>query len=110
MEDLTPAEIEAIKAKHPGELRAIEALNAWLVFRKPSRHEYDRYIDQVTADKSAARKAAWELAQSCIVHPEAGPAALTTAMDAEPAILLADILPAINDLAGDGREKRRVKL
>lgn len=108
MQDLTEEEIAELKAKHGDPLRAVEALNAWLVFRKPTRHEYDRYTDKLTGDQAKMRSAAWELAQACIVAPDK--AALTAAMDAEPTILIADILPALNDMAGDGREKRTVKI
>lgn len=106
--DLTPERIDAAKAKHGDKLVAVEALNDWLIFRKPTRHEYDRYIDKITADRASVRVAAWELAQCTCVDP--GPAALGDAMDLEPAILLSDIVPALNSLVGDDREKRRVKL
>ncbi len=108
--ELSQERIDAVKAKHGEHCVALEALNDWLIFRKPTRGEYDRYIDQITADKSNVRKAAWELAQSTIVDPSPGAGALTTAMDLEPAILLSDIVPALNSLVGDDREKRRVKL
>lgn len=110
LKDLSQERIDAVKAKHGDQLVAVEALNDWLIFRKPSRHEYDRYVDKITADKSNVRTAAWELAQSTIVDPVPGPAALSAAMDLEPAILLSDIVPALNSLVGDDREKRRVKL
>lgn len=110
LEDLSQERIDAVKSKHGGELRAVEALNDWLIFRKPTRHEYDRYVDKITADKANVRVAAWELAQSTIVDPVPGPAALGAAMDLEPAILLSDIIPALNSMVGDDREKRRVKL
>ena len=108
LKDLEPEEIQALKDKHGHELTAVEGLTCWLVFRKPTRHEYDRYIDKITADKAQTRTAAWEMAQSCIVSP--GPQALTEAMDAEPAILLANILPALNGMVGDDRTTRKVKL
>lgn len=106
--ELTPEKIAELKTKHGDQLTAVEGKNAWLVFRKPTRHEYDRYTDKVYADRAQTRVAAWELAQSCIVDP--GPGALTDAMDLEPAILLSNIAPAIHAMAGDEREPRRVKL
>jgi len=105
---LTPEQIADLKTKHAGPLRALPALAAWLVFRRPSRHEYDRYLDTIAADQSRMRMAAWELAQACLVSP--GPAALTDALDAEPAILLSDVLPLLNAMAGDERERTIVKL
>jgi len=108
LSDLTPEQIAELKTKHGDCLTAVEARNAWLIFRKPTRHEYDRYTDKVYADRAQTRAAAWELAQSCIVEP--GPSALTAAMDLEPAILLSNIAPAIHAMAGDEREPRRVKL
>jgi hypothetical protein len=106
--DLTPEQITALKSKHGEPLTAVEAKNAWLIFRKPTRHEYDRYTDKVYADRAQTRTAAWELAQSCLVDP--APDALTTAMDLEPALMLSNIAPAIHAMAGDEREPRRVKL
>lgn len=106
--DLNADKIADLKAKHGDTLTAVEAKAAWLVFRKPTRHEYDRYLDRVMVDRAQTRQASWELAQACLVDP--GPQALVDAMDAEPAILLSDIGPAIHAMAGDEREKRRVKL
>lgn len=108
MKDLTQEKIADLKAKHGETLTAVEGTAAWLVFRKPTRHEYDRYIDKVTVDRGQTRSATWELAQACLVDPNAQ--ALTDAMDSEPAILLSDIGPALHAMAGDDREKRRVKL
>jgi hypothetical protein len=105
---LTAERIAELKAKHGAHLTAVEGMSAWLIFRKPTRHEYDRYTDKVYADRSQTRAAAWELAQACIVEP--GPQALTDAMDHEPAILLSHIAPAIHAMAGDEREPQRVKL
>lgn len=108
LEEIATEKIDKLKAQYGKELVAIEALNSWLVFRKATRHEYDRYVDRITADRSNTREAAWELAQATIVDP--GPAALKDAMELEPAILLGDILPAMNGLVGDDRAKRKVKL
>lgn len=105
LDDITESEAEELRAKHGATLRAVEAASEWIVFRKPTRHEYDRYLDTITSDRGKTREAAWQLAQSCCVR-----GALKDAMEAEPAILLADFLPALNDMAGDGREKRTVKL
>jgi hypothetical protein len=108
LKDLTDKEIAELKSKHGETLTAIEATAAWLIFRKPTRHEYDRYLDKVTADRGSVRVATWELAQSCMCAPSA--AALTDAMDAEPALLMSEVGPALHAMAGDDREKRRVKL
>lgn len=105
---LTPERIAELKIKHGPHLTAVEGQGAWLIFRKPTRHEYDRYTDKVYADRSQTRAASWELAQACIVDP--GPQALTDAMDLEPAILLSHIGPAIHAMAGDEREPQRIKL
>lgn len=104
---LTEEQIAELKSKH-AVMEGIEGPSCWLVFRKPTRHEYDRYLDSILADKSKARTSAWQLAQDTIVFPNAQ--ALTDALEAEPAILLDNILPLVSRLAGDGKDRASLKL
>ena len=75
---LTEEQIAELKSKH-AVMEGIEGPSCWLVFRKPTRHEYDRYLDSILADKSKARTSAWQLAQDTIVFPNAQ--ALTDALN-----------------------------
>lgn len=99
-----------LKSKHPGvPLAWIEgASGTILVFRRPSRDEYERYQDKYTANTAAIRTHIRELALAALVYPDAG--ALNACMDVEPALLMSDIAPMLHGLAGDGREKPQGKL
>lgn len=68
-----------------------------LVFRKPKRAEYDRWFD---SREESPTKAARELAQSCLVHPDRE--GMISALDEQPALLMCGngIIDTLTDLAG----------
>lgn len=100
--------IASLKAKHPGPLAYVEAEQGELVFRKPTRDEYERFQDKMAADNGNVTRHLRELASCCLVHPNA--AALHAAMEAEPALLVDDIAPLIHELAGMGKARAKGKL
>lgn len=108
LEPLTAEKITELRSKHGAKLTAIESAVGWLIFRKPNRHEYQRFIDKIAADRGSTWESGWEIAQSTLVEP--GPQGLTDAIEAEPSILIGDILPAIHALAGEDKQRQRVKL
>jgi hypothetical protein len=82
MTQLTDEKIAELKAKHPT-LIMVEAAHdgTALVFRKPTRHEYDRWQD---SDKKT--KDHRELASSTLVFPE-NPAEFMAILDRLPGLL-----------------------
>ncbi len=97
-EALTPEVILELKAKHGPELRAVRCRLHTLVFRKPSRGVYDRWRDQMTADRSQVSRIDREYAKGCIVWPSEQ--ALDEVLEDQPAVLGADIVTALTSLAG----------
>lgn len=105
---LDPKVIEGLKSQHGPDLCGVKTRDgSILVFRRPTRLEYDRWFD--TREKSPS-SAARELAQSCIVHP--GRDAMIAALDAQPALLMCKggISDALTDLAGLDQETELKKL
>lgn len=94
---LDATKIAELKGKHGKNLRGVELPNGvTLVFRKPSRMEYDRFTDTVSdSNKSTPAR---ELAKSCLCFPDES--ALNEALDEYPALLLNEILLALKDLSG----------
>lgn len=97
---ITEEQVASLKAKHGEHLVHIEASSGDLVFRRPTRHEYDRWFDKMQADKGNASAHARELAQATVVFPDQ--AGLMTALDTSPGILTTTLVDAITDLAGLG--------
>jgi hypothetical protein len=105
---LDPKIVEDLKAKHGPNLCGVKTRDgAVLVFKRPSRQEYDRWFD--TRDK-APSSAARELAQACLVYPERND--MIAALEAQPALLMCKggISDAITDLAGLDQETELKKL
>jgi hypothetical protein len=85
--------IQGLKEKHGSALSTVEGPKGTLVFRKPTRAEYDRWFDKNHASKNDASKNARELVKACIVYPSTGPSG-------EPALLMAEFLSAVTGLCG----------
>lgn len=95
---LTPEIILELKSKYGQNLRAVRAEKHTLVFRKPSRGEYDRWRDQLSVDRSQISRVDRELAKACVVWP--GEQSFDEVLEDQPAVLGADIIPALTSLAG----------
>lgn len=95
---LTSETVQELKAKFGQNLRAVRAEKHTLVFRKPSRGEYDRWRDQLAQDRSQISRVDRELAKACCVWPSEQ--AFDEVLEDQPATLGADIIPALTSLAG----------
>ncbi len=95
---LSVEKIEQLKATHGAALSCVLAKTGPLVFRKPTRTEYDRWFDKNAANKAESSKNARELAKACRVYPDE--AGLDAALEATPAILMCEVLNAVTGLAG----------
>ncbi len=96
--ELDATTIAKLKAAHGEALSLVQAADgSQLVFRKPNRLEYDRWFDKREEKRSEAGR---ELAQSCIVYPDAS--ALFSVLERQPALLMCQngCVSAITDLAG----------
>jgi hypothetical protein len=101
---LTEAKVAELKAIHGSDLYCVETPHGDFVFKKPTRHSYDRWSDK-NAD-GRRTEAARELVQSCLAVPDYGQ--LIAALEVEPALLQGEFLEACLALAGV-KEKREVK-
>lgn len=98
---MTKEEIEVLKAKH-GPLMSVDEH----IFTRPTRAEYDRFVDDKVAEKPMSVNAR-QLAQSCIVSPWAD---FMKDLDQRPTLLLNEVLSAILELAGVGGEATKVSV
>jgi hypothetical protein len=89
--------ISELKEKHGDALVAVEASGVTLVFKRPTRGEFDRWFDKRSDHGTAAAR---ELAQACLVYPARDE--MIAALDQRPAMLMCrgGILDAITELAG----------
>lgn len=95
---LTEAQVTELKAKHGDALACVEGPTGPLVFKKPSRLVYDKWRDKHVGGGEGQTANARELAQACLVFPEFS--AFMATIDAEPALLMGEVLEAILSLAG----------
>lgn len=98
--------VKTLKEQH-GELVCVTVGGTELVFRRPNRTEYDRWFDQMQADKAQASRHARQLAKVCRVYPDE--AGFDAAIDLRPAALTTDVINAITELAGLGSEENTIK-
>jgi malonyl CoA-acyl carrier protein transacylase len=105
---ISEQQIAELKSKHGPDLVLVPVGDADLVFRKPTRHEYDRWFDKMQVDKGSSSAHAREMAQATLVHP--GKDELSSALDAQPGMLTTTIIDAITDLAGLGAKSAVKKL
>lgn len=98
--------IEELKAKH-SDLMQVEEDGTSLVFRKPTRTEYDRWFDKRNDQPTAAAR---ELAQSTLVYPARDE--MIAMLDRKPALLMCagGVLDVITKMAGVGSDPVAKKL
>jgi hypothetical protein len=110
---LTDSQVTDLKAKHGDKLSALECESGDLVFRKPKRADYERFINEVGSDKNKLVTAGRNLARSCLVFPEVegkpDTSAFEAALDEQPGLLLSAILPAVHEMAGGAEGSAEVK-
>ena len=94
--------VTELKAKHGDALAAVEAASGTMVFKKPSRLVFDKWRDAHHAEPKSQSANARELAQACLVVPTWGE--FTAALEAEPALLMNEVLEAILLLSGTKNE------
>lgn len=102
---LTKEKIEELKGKHGN--APMMAVDDSIVFKRPARAEYDRWVDAKVAGGSASVNAR-QLAQSCIVHPTWDE--FITILEARPTLLLNECLDAMLELAGVGGEASKAEV
>ncbi len=105
---LSEEKIAELKSKHGDDLRLVEAADGTArVFRKPSRHAYDRWFDK---RESKPSEAAREIAQDCLAFPDYG--TLLSTLDKQPALLMGGggVIDAVTQLAGVGMAPEVKKL
>jgi hypothetical protein len=103
---LTPEKIKELKDAH-GDLVCVESKSGPLVFRRPTRTEYDRWFDLMQSDKGNASRHARQLAKACRVYPDEQ--GFDAALDRQPALCSREILDAVTELAGLGDDEVKVK-
>lgn len=101
MAELTEDTIAKLKAEHGGDLAKVETAAGPVVFRKPTRKEWDRFTDTIRSG-SAASASCRELQTACLVWP--GRDGYNAALDAQPALLMRGFADALNELAGANDE------
>ncbi len=95
---LTPDKIAELKSAHGPELAAVTGPTGVLVFKKPERAVYDKWLDHYNGEPLNRAATTRELAQNTLVFPDY--AGFIAAIDREPALLMGEILGAITLLAG----------
>lgn len=97
---LDDKKIQELKDAHGSELVSVDVDGTVLVFRKPTRTEFDRWIDKTRSDNANGSKHARELVKSCRVYPDEP--SLDAALERRPAMLTSTLLDAVTEMAGLG--------
>lgn len=95
---LDEKKIEDLKAKHGTDLAMVESRKGPLVFRRPTRTEYDRWRDETRNEPENSSRHARQLAKATLVFPDE--AGFDAALDDQPAILCREVLDCICEMAG----------
>lgn len=94
--------IKELKEKHGEELSLVEGPLGDLVFRKPTRAEYDRWYDKAKPGQVGSAQnysmACRELCKACLVLP--GEEDFNKAIEHKPAILTIECVNAVTGMAG----------
>lgn len=101
---LTPDKIAEIKANHGN--TPLMAVGDLIVFKRPSRAEYDRWVDAKVAGSPQSVNAR-QFAQACLVFPTWDQ--FTEILNERPSILLNECLDALIELAGVGGENAKLE-
>ncbi len=94
---ISDKQVEELKARHGDNLVGLTASDGTtLVFKRPSRSDFDRWVDGQGRGTEAAR----ELAQSCLVYPDRD--GMISLLDRLPGVLMCHngILDTITKSAG----------
>ena len=108
-ETLTAEAIATIKGQFGSELRAVTTSLGIIVFRKPTREEWDRWQDKNLLGKENASRDARELCQSCLAGNCTTPDMLAC-LDAQPGLLQGPFMNAVAAMAGLKDESEVKKL
>ncbi len=100
---LTKEKIDEIKAANGN--TPLMAIGDIIVFKRPSRAEYDRWADAKVAGGSQSTNAR-QLAQACLVYPSWDE--FTALLNERPSLLLNECLDAMIELAGVGGEETKL--
>lgn len=98
--------IDDLKAKYGEDnLCALQAAGQLLIFRRPTRIEYDRWFDKASSGDKNPSAAARELVQSALVYPTR--TELISVLDKMPAVLQCQggLLDSVTKLAGRGADQ-----
>lgn len=104
MATLTPEKIQEIKSAHGN--TPLMAVGDLIVFKRPTRAEYDRWVDAKVAGSSQSDNAR-QLAQACLVFPKWDE--FKELLDQRPSLLLNECLDAMIELAGVGGENAKLE-
>ncbi len=107
---LDDSKISDLKSRYGSELTAVDEL----VFHRPKRPDYERFINDVAQDKSKLMTCARMLARASLAYPETDAGkpdlvAFERALDDKPGMLLATIVPALHEMAGGTEASAEVK-
>lgn len=103
----TQEQIDELKAKHGDKLHAVDfddPVEATILFKRPSKAVWGRYVDNVSRDTESKTRLGTELVESCVVFPEE--AELKQLLADAPGLVLS-IVGAISDASGLVQKKPR---
>jgi|SRR5687767_11316397 len=103
---LTEEKIAELKNLHGPRLTAVDCEDGVLVFKPPSRANYDRFVDKKMSAPETMSAHMRELAQSCLVMPNRDE--MIALLDKYPALLLNEIAEAVLDLAQSGGNVKKL--
>jgi hypothetical protein len=99
---LTKEKIDELKAQNGS--TPLAAVGDLIVFKRPSRAEYDRWVDAKVSGGSQSTNAR-QLAQACLVYPSWDD--FIALLNERPSLLLNECLDALIELSGvDGEESK----
>lgn len=108
---LSDEQVDALKAKYGRKLVEVEADDGQaLIFKKPSKPAWDRFVDKLTRERESKSTAIDELARACFVWPEdsAGKPdyAVFNAVIAEAPAFAASVIDDLSKMAGASETSR----
>ena len=103
----TEEQLAELRTQHSDRLHVVEfddPVEATVVFKRPSRAVWGRFVDSVGRDSESRTRVGTELVESCVVFPERDE--LKRLLDDVPGLVLS-ITGAISDAAGLVQKKPR---
>jgi hypothetical protein len=95
---LSEKQIAELKEKYGQVLTLVETPDSDVVFRKPTRTEFDRWFDKNASDKAKGTEHARQLVKSCLVFPTEE--TFNNIIDKTPALVPCEFLQACTGMAG----------